>query len=106
MVRSSWRSRVVSEYVDLDDLPARDGEVEYHARLSAGGPYGSSGPVDECRFCGLGTPGEGISHGRRTADLVSSSIEFARHRFEPAGPGVSRRKPLGSSADVVDLAVT
>ncbi len=59
----------VGEYVDFDDLPARDREAEYDTRSSAGSPHGPSGSVHECQLSGPGTPQEGVGHGPRTSDL-------------------------------------
>ncbi len=63
----------VSDQVDFGDLPADDREAEHDTRPPAWSPHRSRGTVDEHRLGEPGTPGEGASHGRRTAHFPGSA---------------------------------
>src|SRR5215203_607680 len=67
------QARGVGEYVDLDNLPARDREAHDRKRLSPWSCDESRGSVHECRSCKGGKPREGerlLGHRPRAADLL------------------------------------
>jgi hypothetical protein len=55
----------VGNHIDCADLSVRNCELEYNARLSAGGQCEADGPVEEGRLCGAGASGEGFGDGDR-----------------------------------------